>query len=98
MNGFITLLTRWGEGNAVTAPETMINWRMVGVYVSTLTKSTTVGWIITGLGIALTVSAVHFLLKRRLAYGSPEWVVTMLGVFSATLWLPGMLITIWPWC
>ena len=85
MNGLINLLTRWGEGNAVTAPETMINWRMVGVNLSILTESSTAGWIITGLGIALTVLGVYFLVKRNPAYGSPEWVVIMLGVYSATL-------------
>ena len=85
MAGLFTLLTRWGEGGSVTFPEAMINWRMVGVNLSILTLSSTVGWVITGFGIVLTVVGVYFLLKRRPAYGSPEWVVAMLGVFSATL-------------
>jgi hypothetical protein len=62
----------------------MINWRMVGVNVNAL-LNTSLGWVITGLGMVLTFLAVYFLVKQRPPFGSPQWVMAMLGVFSATL-------------
>src|SRR5574340_667352 len=66
------------------APANMINWRMVGYNINSLFQISS-GWIVTGLGILLTGIALIVLVKKVPAFGSPRWVVTMLGVVSATL-------------
>ena len=84
MNALINLWTNFSVGMTSNFPEVMINWRMVGVNVSAL-MNTSLGWGITGLGMVLTILAVYFLVKQRPPFGSPQWVMAMLGVFSATL-------------
>jgi hypothetical protein len=85
--GMITLFKLWtgfGASNSMLNPGSMINWRMVGENFNVL-FNTSWGWVITGLGMALTILAVFFLIKQKPAFGSPQWVITMLGVFSASL-------------
>jgi len=84
MRAQIDLWTKYSAGIATTAPERMINWRMVGVNLNNL-FNTSLGWLITGLGIGLTILAVYFLIKHNAPYGSSSWVITVGGVFSATL-------------
>ncbi|TDA67285.1 MAG: DUF2029 domain-containing protein [Chloroflexi bacterium] len=84
MNELINLWTKSSVGMAASAPVNMINWRMVGVNLNTL-MNISAGWAMTGLGITLTILAVYFLIKCSPPYGSPLWVMTILGVFSATL-------------
>ncbi|MEN6298709.1 MAG: glycosyltransferase family 87 protein [Anaerolineaceae bacterium] len=84
MIAYARLLTGWSEGNSVTAPEAMINWRMIAVYINTIFGSP-YGWVLAGVGVVLTLAAVYFLLKKRIEFGTSEWVLTMLGVMSATL-------------
>lgn len=62
----------------------MINWRMVGVSLNDLFQISN-GWIVTALGSILTFAAFFYLIKKTPAFGSPQWVITMLGIFSATL-------------
>lgn len=86
-SGMRELLTMWlaflGNGPGPAAAN-MINWRMVGVNINNLFQSSN-GWIITLIGSILTFTAFFFLIKKTPAFGSPDWVITMLGVFSATL-------------
>ncbi|MCJ7519560.1 MAG: glycosyltransferase 87 family protein [Anaerolineaceae bacterium] len=84
MKALINLWTKYSVGMASNFLEGMINWRMVGVNVNTL-MNTSLGWVITGLGMVLTIVAVYFLIKKRPPFGSPPWIMAMLGVFSATL-------------
>ena len=84
MQALINLLTKYSAGIASNTPGAMINWRMVGVNLNLL-LNTTLGWVITGLGIILTLLAVYWLVKHCAPYGSSGWVVTMLGVFAGTL-------------
>ena len=84
MKGMIDLWTGYAGGMATNWPDRMINWRMVGVNLNAL-LNTQLGWVLTGLGVVLTMLAVHFLVKNRPVYGSTQWVMVMLGVFSATL-------------
>jgi len=69
---------------ATNAPENMINWRMVGVNLNYL-FDTQWGWLIAGFGMAATLLGVILLVKRMPPYGSPGWIVAILGVFCATL-------------
>ncbi len=87
VTGIITLFKLWTvftASNALLNPGSMINWRMVGDNLNTL-FNTSFGWVITGIGMVLTILAVYFLVKHSPAFGSPQWVVVMMGLFSATL-------------
>jgi hypothetical protein len=84
MLALINLWTKFSDSVASAAPGTMINWRMVGLNLDNL-LNTSLGWVITGLGMLLTLLAVYFLFKQRPPFGSPQWIAAMLGVFSATL-------------
>jgi hypothetical protein len=84
LKSLINLWTRYSVGIATNNPEIMINWRMVGAILNNY-LNTSIGWVITGLGIFLTILAVGFIIKKSPPYGSSKWVMNMLGVFSATL-------------
>lgn len=74
----------YGVGIASNNPEYMINWRMVGVNLNSISHSST-GWFVAGLGILLTTIAVWLLIKHAPPYGTASWVMLMLGIFAATL-------------
>jgi len=84
MHALINLWTEYSAGMASNSSQAMINWRMVGINLSTYTGKS-IGWVLIGLGMFLTILAVYFLIKKNPTFGSPQWVMTMLGVFSATL-------------
>ncbi len=79
------LWTGWGESNAITAPMAMINWRMLATFINELTGYSLVGWIVAALGITATVSAVYMIVKHTPHNGGPQWVLGILGVFTATM-------------
>lgn len=86
-SGFNALLNLWikqSGGMLLSAPRIMMNWRMVGANINAL-MNITFGWVVTGLGVILTILAVYILIKKNPSFGSPAWVMTMLGFFSATL-------------
>ena len=80
MKSLIDLWTQFGAGIATNSPERMINWRMVA-----LNLNSSLGWVIAILGMALTMLAIYFLVKNNYIYGTSQWVMIMLGIFSATL-------------
>lgn len=80
----IYLWVGWVNGISASMPNLMINWRMLGVNINTLLNSE-VGWVITWAGICLSLLALNYLIKRIPPFGSAPWVLTMFGVFSATL-------------
>ncbi|MCD6577550.1 MAG: DUF2029 domain-containing protein [Anaerolineaceae bacterium] len=84
IKAMINLWIRYSVGFATSSPQVMINWRMVGLNLNNL-LNTSLGWVITGLGMVLTILALYFLIKQNPPLGSPSWVITILGVFSATL-------------
>jgi hypothetical protein len=80
MKSLIDLWTRFSAGIATSSPERMINWRMLA-----LNLNSSLGWVIAIMGIVLTILAVYFLVKNNYIYGTSHWVISMLGIFSATL-------------
>lgn len=82
--GMIKGWVGWAAINSTNAPQYMINWRMIGVNLNDFVN-TSLGWGVTGLGITLTIFALVILTKHRYPYGSPSWIVSMMGVFCATL-------------
>ena len=71
MKALINLWTNYSVGMALIFPEVMINWRMVGLNLNNL-LNTSLGWVVTGLGMVLTTLAVYFLVKQRPSFGSPQ--------------------------
>jgi len=84
MKALVNLWTKYSSGMSSNTPEIMINWRMVGLNLNDL-FNTSLGWVITGLGMLITIIAVYFLIKYKPPFGSSQWVMVILGVFSATL-------------
>jgi len=84
IKAMINIWRRYSVGFATSSPQVMINWRMVGFNLNYL-LNTSLGWVITGFGMLLTILALYFLIKQIPPFGSPSWVITMLGIFSATL-------------
>ena len=80
MRSLIDLWTQFGSGIATSSPESMINWRMVAV-----NFNSSFGWIIAILGMSLTSLAIYYLVRTDFSFGTPQWVMMMLGIFSATL-------------
>jgi len=61
----------------------MINWRMIGWQVSTLSSST-FGWVITIIGTSITI-CLTFIFFRKWDKGDPiKTAIMLLGIFSAT--------------
>lgn len=84
MRALINIWTKVTGAGASTHPEFMVNWRMVGVNLDQIFNAS-FGWMIVSLGIILTLIALLHLVWRIPPYGSPSWVMTILGVFTATL-------------
>jgi hypothetical protein len=82
--GLLKLWTGYAGGIATSAPEAMLNWRMIALRLNAL-SGTNLGWWAAGMGMLLTLAALIVLLRHRPEYGSPRWVLVMLGIFSATL-------------
>ena len=86
-NGMLTLFKLWTgftASNPLLNPGSMINWRMIGNNLNTL-FNTSYGWIITAIGMALTILVVFLLFKHKPIFGTPQWMIIMMGLFSATL-------------
>lgn len=84
MISLFNLLTNRYIGTATSNPDVMINWRMIGVNFNSWFGSP-LGWIVAGIGIFLTLLAIYLLIRNRISIGSPEWIMVMVGVFSATI-------------
>ena len=84
IKALVYLWTKYSVGFTATAPENMVNWRMVGLHFNNF-FNTAFGSVITISGIIVTLLAVIFLVKQNTPYGTSPWVMIMLGVFSATL-------------
>jgi hypothetical protein len=87
-SGMTSLINLWigypGDTFSNTAPEYMINWRMVG-FILDNQLNMSIGWAIIGLGIIFTLFALTFHKKHIMHFGTPTWVIAMLAVFSATI-------------
>lgn len=80
MRSLIDLWTQFGSGIATSSPESMINWRMIAE-----NMDSPFGWTIAILGMSLTCLAIIYLVRNNISFGTPQWVMMMLGIFSATL-------------
>ena len=86
VEGSLELLNLWtGKSPMIVsfAPEDMANWRMLGVNFNNWT-STSLGWILTGIGVAATVMLCVILIRRQPVMGSNQWVTTLFAIFAAS--------------
>ncbi len=70
-------------GGVHSKAEFMMNWRMLGINLQTIT-SPAFGWVVILLGSILTVGVALFFFRKRQAWGSTEHGLALLGVFAAT--------------
>lgn len=85
-NGFIDLANTFkeaGEGGVVSNPAAMINWRMLGWHLNSLTN-TTIGWIVIIIGSLLTTAIVLYTFTRKINDNSTNQIFAFLGIFAAT--------------
>jgi hypothetical protein len=84
--GFISLkniLLHSAGGGGGSDPMAMMNWRMLGLHIETLT-SPSVGWAFITIGSILTVAITLFYFRRRVVHTSHQMMVVFLGVFAAS--------------
>ncbi len=72
------------EGGLASHPNAMMNWRMLGWHVQSLTSSTAIGWGIIMTGSLLTLFAALILLNKKQYQRSQHLAVALLGVFAAS--------------
>ena len=83
--GLVNLLMDSAQGGASSYPQYMINWRMVGLQIASLT-SQNVGWLIIVVGSLLTVYfAFRTFLKNEQDLTPERKVIWFFGVLAATL-------------
>jgi len=85
-NGFLSLmriLFEYSEGSPTNYIAGMMNWRMLGWHITSITSST-LGWITIILGSLLTISLTLFVFRRKIPYDSSEFTIALLGIFAAT--------------
>lgn len=81
----LSLYTTWGVGNFINSPMGMVNWRMIGEFINLLTESTTLGLVISLIGIAFTIGAVFTFSKGLSNNRDLDWDISMMGIMFATL-------------
>ncbi len=71
------------RGLPTNDPQFMMNWRMVGIHLSSFLGSE-VGWGIALVGVAVTVVAALYLWRRPRSPSSPAFGIALLGTMAAT--------------
>jgi len=79
----INILFEASGGGVASSPQVMMNWRMLGWHISSVT-SQTIGWIVIGLGTLATMGAALYAFRRKLMANSNRSVIAFLGIFAAT--------------
>lgn len=73
----------YGTGEASIWLEGMMNWRMLGLHLSTVLPPW-IGWATAALGMAATVAIALYAWRRSFSSGSSSLVTGLLGVLAAT--------------
>ncbi len=85
--GFLSLanlLFGYSKGMATNNPEGMMNWRMLGLHITSLSTSPMIGWGVTIIGSILTVYAVFVISRKPIQSNPIKSAVVLLGIFAAT--------------
>lgn len=84
MYSYLQLLSGWQNNNSVTAPDVMINWRMVGVYFDHFVGPPS-GVIVAFFGTAATIGLLYLLIKRYRRVEETAHGMIIVGLISGTL-------------
>lgn len=71
------------QGGSASSPGIMTNWRMLGFHLSSITTKE-VGWLITILGLSITIVATWFISRKSYLPDPINTGVAFLGIFAAT--------------
>jgi hypothetical protein len=63
--------------------EIMMNWRMIGLHLGNVSFPL-LGWIVAGLGMAVTFFAAVYIWRKPLNFSSTDFSVALLGLLAAT--------------
>jgi hypothetical protein len=86
MEGMISMVNLWLKyvpGMATNSPESMMNWRMIGIRLGDWTNSSA-GWILAIIGMLVTTLVVLFMTRSQPAFGSKKWFLIIFALFAAT--------------
>jgi len=86
MKGFrnlIEILFNASGGGVASSPQVMMNWRMLGWHITSVT-SQTLGWIVIGLGSLATLGITFFAFRKKLMADKNKIMITILGILTAT--------------
>jgi len=83
LQGMTEMVKMWLGYYPGMYPEGMMNWRMVGLRLNILLQNN-LGWLVTLIGVVITLYYFSIMVKKRPQFGSPEWVIVSMGVFAAT--------------
>lgn len=84
--GFNDMLKIWltsGKGGGTSNAPAMMNWRMVGTHITSI-SSATIGYTIIILGTLSTILITLIGFKKKTNSTSPKFTISLLGVFAAT--------------
>jgi hypothetical protein len=87
LEGFSNLLSLWigyAEGIPSNAPEKMVNWRMIGIRLTSI-STPILGWGIAFIGIVVSIWFVASLWRSSLFSSTPRSMIVLLGSLSATM-------------
>lgn len=79
----VEIFLNLGGGGLGSNPYVMMNWRMLGTHIGSITSST-IGYIMIILGTLITGCVPLFVFKKRMTPDSTSFVTAILGVFAAT--------------
>lgn len=86
IKGFIILVNLYlgyAKGMPTNGPEIMMNWRMLGLHITSFT-SPTIGWTIAIIGSILTVCVALFISRKPFTSDPTKSAIVLLGIFAAT--------------
>lgn len=81
--GMSSMANLWTNNMPGMSPQTMMNWRMLGLQLNYYFNSS-FGWVISGIGVIFTLLLCIKILRHKAPLGSAEWVVAVAGIMAAT--------------
>jgi hypothetical protein len=80
----LNILLESATGGVGSCPRIMINWRLLGTYLSTITNES-VSWYIVLIGRLITLCLTYYFFRKNTDRNMPTFYIALLGIFSATL-------------
>lgn len=87
LKGFLLLIhlfLGYAKGMPTNGPEIMMNWRMLGLHITSFTTSPLIGWGVVIIGTILTGWAALILFRRSAQADFTNAAIALMGIFAAT--------------